>query len=120
MKEIRSPKLLVAHGVRRTTKLVLFPVRFLYTAATGKIGTNDAAATHYQRDVQAVSRELVAAALAWRTTEPTDQAAAVALLGDQMVPLYLHYFDDHITRLDSLGETKLAQAFRDWHTRLVR
>ena len=45
--EIRRPELLVAHGARRLTKLVLFPVRFLYTAATGQVGTNDAAAARY-------------------------------------------------------------------------
>jgi predicted nucleotidyltransferase len=120
IEEIRSPGLLIAHGVRRTTKLVLFPVRFLYTAATGQIGTNNDAAAHYLSDGRAVSRELVAAALAWRTTEPIDQAEADTLLRDQMVPLYLHYIADQITRLDSLGKTDLAQAFRDWRERLVR
>jgi hypothetical protein len=39
--------LLLAAGVRWTTKIVLFPVRFLFTAETGREGTNDAAATHY-------------------------------------------------------------------------
>jgi hypothetical protein len=41
---------LIAAGVRRLTKLVLFPVRFLYTAATGRVGTNDAAAAWYLID----------------------------------------------------------------------
>jgi hypothetical protein len=117
--EIRSPDLLIAHGVRRLTKLALFPVRFLYTAATGRIGTNDAAAAHYLSDGHSPSGELVAAALAWRTAEPTDEAAAAALLRDQMVPLYLQYITDHITRLDSLGEVELAEAFREWHEQLV-
>jgi hypothetical protein len=43
--EIRSPQLLLAGGMRRVIKLVLFPVRFLFTAATGRVGTNDAAVT---------------------------------------------------------------------------
>jgi hypothetical protein len=120
IEEIRSPELLIAHGVRRLTKLVLFPVRFLYTAATGRIGTNDAAAADYLSEGQTSSSRLVAAALAWRTSEPTDQVAAAALLREHMVPLYLHYIADHITRLDSLGESELAEAFRDWGERLVR
>ena len=33
--QIRSPDVLLRRGVRRVTKIVLFPVRFLYTAATG-------------------------------------------------------------------------------------
>jgi hypothetical protein len=62
---------------------------------------------------------LVAAALAWRTTEPTNHAPAAALLRDQMVPLYLEYIADHVRRLDGLGETELADAFRKWQERLV-
>lgn len=34
VEEIRTPKVLAGRGVRRVTKVVLFPVRFLYTAAT--------------------------------------------------------------------------------------
>jgi hypothetical protein len=120
IEEIRSPELLIAHGVRRLTKLVLFPVRFLYTAATGRIGTNDAAAARYLSAGGAPSGDLVAAALAWRTSPPVDDLAAAALLREQMVPLYLHYIADHVARLDSLGEAELAEAFRDWRRRLVR
>jgi hypothetical protein len=119
IEEIRCPDLLVARGVRRLTKLVLFPVRFLYTAATGRAGTNERAVARYLGDGQAPSSTLVAAALAWRSA-PADEAAAAVLLRDQMVPLYLHYITDHIERLDSLGEIELARAFRDWRDRLVR
>jgi hypothetical protein len=120
VEEIRCPDLLLAHGVRRLTKLVLFPVRFLYTAATGRVGTNDLAAAHYLSNEEAPSRSLVAAALAWRGSQPVDQAAAVELLREQMMPLYLYYIDDHITRLDALGELELAALFREWRQRLVR
>ena len=120
IEEIRSPDLLIAHGVRRLTKRVLFPVRFLYTAATGRVGTNAAAAARYLSDGKAPSTRLVAAALGWRTSQPTDEVAAAALLREQIVPLYLHYIADHITRLDSLGEVELAEAFREWRHRLVR
>ena len=118
--EIRSPELLIAHGVRRLTKLVLFPVRFLYTAATGRIGTNDAAAARYLGDPSAPGHDLVAAALAWRRCEPTDEVAVAELLRDEMLPLYLQYINDHVVRLDSAGETKLADGFRDWGECLVR
>src|SRR5262249_3564535 len=112
--EIRSPEVLISRGVRRVTKLVLFPVRFLYTAASGRIGTNAAAAGYYLRDGQAVSTELVAAALVWRTSPPTDEVAAAGLLREQMVPLSLHYIADPVTRLSELGEPDLADSFRDW------
>lgn len=120
IEEIRSPELLIAHGVRRLTKLVLFPVRFLYTAATGRVGTNDAAVARYLGEGTAPSTTLVAAAFAWRTIAPADEAAAAVLLRQQMVPLYLHYIADHIARLDSLEEVELAAGFRDWRDRIVR
>jgi len=120
VEELRSPDLLLARGVRRVTKLVLFPVRFLFTAANGRVGTNDAAVAHYLADTEAPSRTLVAAALAWRTVPPADEKAAAELLRDEMVPLYVRYIDDHITRLDSLGHAELARAFDAWRGRLVR
>jgi hypothetical protein len=119
VQEVRSPELLLAGGVRRVTKLVLFPVRFLFTAATGRVGTNDAAVAYYLADGEAPSTTLVAAALAWRTVPPTDEEAAAELLREHMVPLYVHYIDDHITRLDSLGHADLARAFEEWRDRLV-
>lgn len=116
--EIRSPDVVLRRGVRRVTKIVLFPVRFLYTAATGRVGTNRAAADRYLQDDQAPSTTLVAAALAWRTAPP-DQALASQLLSEQLLPLYLYYIDDHI-RLGSIGENSLAAAFREWRDRLTR
>jgi hypothetical protein len=117
--EILFPELLLGHGVRRTTKLVLFPVRFLYTAATGRVGTNDSAASRYLADEKAPGATLVAAALRWRTVPSTDESAASELLREQLLPLYLHYIDDHIERLDSIRKAELARAFRKWRDRLV-
>ena len=47
IEEIRDPDLLLARAVRRVTKLVLFPVRLMFTAATGRVGTNDEAVGWY-------------------------------------------------------------------------
>jgi hypothetical protein len=118
--EIRRPEALLARGVRRVTKLVLFPVRFLFTAETGEIGTNDLAVAHYLTKAKVPASALVAAALAWRTVPPADEKAAAELLGEEILPLYLYYIDDHITRLDSLGEGELARAFTRWRDRLLR
>jgi hypothetical protein len=117
--EIRFPEVLISRGVRRLTKLVLFPVRFLFTAETGQVGTNEAAVTWYLADAEAPSRRLAAAALHWRSTPPTDDEASAGLLREQMVTLYLHYVDDHITRLSALGQVELATAFQEWRSRLV-
>jgi hypothetical protein len=116
--EVRRPEVLIAAGVRRLTKLVLFPVRFMFTAATGRVGTNDVSVEWYLARDESPSKRLVAAGLAWRTAEPSDHREVADLLRNDMVPLYLHYIDDHIARLNSLGKVELARTFRKWRARL--
>jgi hypothetical protein len=111
-----DPAGLLGAGLRRTTKLVLFPVRFLFTADTGREGTNDAAVQHYSSQ-NGPAAELVRAAFDWRTNPPHDQQAT-ALLNDGFVALYRHYLDDHVDRLHSVGESQLAERFGQWRSRL--
>lgn len=120
VEQIRCTDRLMAAGVRRLTKLVLFPVRFLFTAATGRVGTNDAAVEWYLSNQDAASRTLVAAALAWRSDEPTDHHATATLLREELLPLYIHFIDDHLTRLRALGRSDLVSAFSEWRTRLMQ
>lgn len=65
-----------------------------------------------------VATSLVAAALAWRHEPPPDGEAA-ALLSQELVPLFVHYLDDHIARLSAVGQHRLADRFRRWRTRLL-
>ncbi|HBW19192.1 MAG: hypothetical protein ACLPN6_18670 [Streptosporangiaceae bacterium] len=119
LEEIRSPALLVSRGPRRLTKIVLFPVRFLFTAATGQVGTNAAAAEHYLAGARPPGAELVTAALGWRREPPADDVAAAALLDRELIPLYLRYIDDHVARLLAIGQGALASRFRRWRKRLL-
>jgi hypothetical protein len=119
VEELRDPELLARRGVRRVTKLVLFPVRFLYTAMTGHVGTNDAAVDHYLERHVGPSAELVAAARGWRTGAPFGERPAADLLSRQLVPLYIHYIDDHIARLRALNRDDLLTAFQNWRERLI-
>jgi hypothetical protein len=118
VREVRTPALLASRGTRRVTKVVLFPVRFLFTAATGRVGTNALAAEHYLASPGAPAGGLVAAAVGWRAAAPAEDEAA-ALLGRELIPLYLHYIDDHIARLDEAGRPRLAGRFRRWRARLL-
>ncbi len=110
------PAELLTQGVRATTKMVLFPVRFLFTADTGREGTNDAAVQHYSETHRGPAADLVSAAFDWRTNPPG--ADATALLDNGFVPLYRDYLDDQIERLAAVGESELADRFRDWRSRL--
>jgi hypothetical protein len=116
--EIRAPSRLVSAGPRRLTKVVLFPVRFLFTAQTGQVGTNTLAARHYLARPDVPATSLVAAALAWRH-EPSHPGEAAALLSRELVPLCAHDLDDHIARLSAVGQHRLAGRFRRWRIRLL-
>ena len=116
--EIRTPSRLVSAGLRRMTKVVLFPVRFLFTAQTGQVGTNTLAARHYLASPDAPATSLVAAALAWRLEPPADDEAT-ALVSRELIPLYLHYVDDHIARLRAIDHHRLADGFERWRSRLL-
>ena len=118
LNEIRAPSRLVARGPRRLTKIVLFPVRFLFTAETGQVGTNTLAVEQYLAKAYAPAATLVTAALGWRLEPPTDDEAT-ALLGRELIPLYVHYIDDHITRLRAVDCQRLADSFHRWRTRLL-
>jgi len=118
VQEIRTPALLASRGPRRVTKVVLFPARFLFTAATGRVGTNALAAEHYLADPDAPAGSLVAAAVAWRAAPPAEDEAA-DLLGRELMPLYRHYIDDHVARLEDAGAQRLAGRFRRWRARLL-
>ena len=111
------PDSLLAAGIRWTTKIVLFPVRFLFTAETGQEGTNHAAVTYYLAQRDAPAAALVSAALGWRT-EPPEGDHALALLRAHLLPLYRHYLDDHIKPLTAAGRPDLAEAFLRWRTGL--
>ncbi|MFL6108006.1 MAG: hypothetical protein ACJ72L_13670 [Marmoricola sp.] len=118
-REVLEPTLLIEGGLRRVTKMVLFPIRFLYTAATGGLGTNDAAVDfHLAREAPA--KALVAAAFGWRRGEPFEPLEATGLLATEMFPLYLFYLTDHEERLRILGRHDLAEQFAGWRSQLTR
>ena len=116
--DIRHPERLVSHGPRRMTKTVLFPVRFLFTAATGRVGSNVLAAEHYLASAGAPAAELVAAAVAWRLEPPAGETAT-ALLRRELIPLYVYYLDDHVARLSVAGRPALADRFSRCRARLL-
>lgn len=72
------PSDLATQGARAITKRVLFPVRFLYTEATGAIGRNEDAVAWYLAEERSAN-DLVAAAYRWREVEPDPSEAAPLL-----------------------------------------
>jgi hypothetical protein len=117
--QLRDPATLVAQGPRRLTKLVLFPVRFLFTAETGQVGTNALAVEQYLADPNAPAKELIEAAVGWRIVGPEGPAEAIALLGQGLMPLYDYFIEDHRQRLASIGREDLVERYEQWRARLL-
>jgi hypothetical protein len=82
----RDPEDLIAAGPRVLTKNVLFPVRFLYTHATGRAGSNEDAVNWY-RDEGGPHAALGLAALRWRSGD-LDPVAVRRLLARHLDGLY--------------------------------
>lgn len=82
----RDVEELIAAGPRELTKNVLFPVRFLYTHATGRAGGNQEAVGWY-RELNGPHAALAVAALAWRSGD-IDAATARRLLERHLDGLY--------------------------------
>jgi hypothetical protein len=86
MAQRRDADDLIAAGARVLTKQVLFPVRFLYTHATGRAGANQDAVTWYCEQGRPHAA-LAQAALEWRSGS-IDATAARALLDHHLDGLY--------------------------------
>lgn len=97
---MRDPDLLVARGVRPVTKVVLFPVRFVYTAQAGRADGNAPDVQHYVRTVDGPSADLAAAALRWRTDGLPEDGSAVELLRaglPELVSVLIEAYRPHLS-----------------------
>ncbi len=116
--QLHHPESLVQAGARSLTKRILFPVRFLYTAQTGKIGRNDAAVTHFLETQDGAAAELARAAFEWRYRpySPGD-GNVLDLVRRGVLPLYRLFADDYEARLRG-WDAGMARGFAEWRQRL--
>ncbi|URN03966.1 hypothetical protein LUW74_11950 [Actinomadura madurae] len=108
---------LAGQGARTITKAVLFPVRLLYTATTGRLGRNDDAARWYTATPN-ISRTLVTCAARWRANGIDDPAAA-GLLQRELLPLYQHCADQLSRKTAASGHPGLATRLARLHAALT-
>jgi predicted nucleotidyltransferase len=118
--ELRDPATLINAGVIRLTKIVLFPVRLLFTARTGQIGRNEAAVEYFTAVETGPAADLARNGFTWRE-EPPDPSdpAVVDRLEKGLLPLYRLFLDEYAVRLQQYGEFELAHAFEQWRQRLA-
>ncbi|MFE7853794.1 hypothetical protein [Streptomyces sp. NPDC057403] len=108
----------LARDLRRCTKAVLLPLRFLYTAATADCGSTDDAVRHHLAHPAPVAEELVRAATHARQGHPAPAERLTELLHAELVPLYLYYIDSTLLRLPP-GDSEPAHGLAHWRTRLL-
>ncbi|MCE3552952.1 hypothetical protein LWC33_15995 [Pseudonocardia sp. RS11V-5] len=108
---LHRPEDLVAAGPRAASKAALFPIRFLYTLASGRMGHNDAAATWYGHE--GAHAPLAHAAMRWRESGIDDRAAAVEDLRAHLVGVYVEFVDAYAPALADAGHDAVADALLD-------
>lgn len=108
---LERPAELIRSGPRAVTKAVLFPVRFLYTLDTGRIGHNDDAARWFS--ARHAHGELVTAAMTWRTAGIDGPEQAQALLASHLVPIYAHLARSYEAGLNAIGRPDLGARMAD-------
>lgn len=118
-KLLRDPFQLANASAKKLTKLVLYPVRFLFTARTGQVGMNDRAVAHFTAMESGPASDLAGRALEWRFEPPAPGDRTVAqLLRDGVLPLFRMFLADYEIRLREYGEPELTQAYCDWREQL--
>jgi predicted nucleotidyltransferase len=110
--QLRDTETLVAGGERLATKVVLFPVRFLYTLKTGQIGLNDGSVAWYAAE-QLPGSALAQAAIDWRNDGLTDPDAAHQLLDAELVTLHAECLAEYTNDLDAMGDITRAEALAE-------
>lgn len=117
--KLKDPEAVTRSDPKTLTKLVLFPVRFLFTARTGEVGRNEAAVNHFISGAERPASRLARLALAWRDAPPKpSDPSAVAALASGLLPLYREFLLDHEPRLREFGRPDLVEAFQKWRLRL--
>src|SRR5262245_14776984 len=118
--KLKNPEALIRSDQKTLTRLILWPVSFMFTARTGDVGRNDAAVEHFAATTKSsASRDLARLALRWRDAGPaSSDKSAVAAIAAGVLPLYHEFLYDHEPRLREFARPDLAQSFDEWRQKL--
>lgn len=119
MKEINQPKLIYNKGTRHSTKIVLFPVRLLYTAITGNIGQNENAINYYANGYNDHTTDLVINAFYWRYEKLIEKIIVINLLEKSLIDLYMRFIDIYYEKMTKYEENTLSTSFLLWKNELM-
>jgi predicted nucleotidyltransferase len=118
--KLKDPESLARSDPKTLTKLILYPVRFMFTARTGEVGRNEAAVEHFVGTAKGPATKLARLALDWRNAGPVDSdASAVMAIATGVPALYEEFLSDHEDRLRKYKRQDLAEAFGKWREKLL-
>jgi hypothetical protein len=109
LERLRDTRALLAGGLRSVTKAALFPVRFMYTLRTGRIGLNDNSARWYAAEGLPGSA-LALKALEWRNDGIDDAELAGQMLSAELDAIHGECLAGYAKELDDLGDASRAAA----------
>jgi len=109
LERLRDTRALLEGGPRAVTKAILFPVRFMYTLSTGRIGLNDNSA-HWYAAEGLPGGALALKALEWRNDGIDDAELAGQMLDAELDAIHDECFAGYAKELEDLGEASLAAA----------
>jgi hypothetical protein len=109
---LRDTEGLAAQGERAVTKVVLFPIRFIYTLKTGQIGLNDGSVDWYAAEALP-GNALATAALEWRNLGITDPELARQSLDADLATIHAVCLAEYASDLDALGHLARAEALNE-------
>ena len=102
-----------------TTKIILFPARFIYGEKTGKIAGNEESSLYYQNNYKGPDAELIKNGYNWRLNSlPEDLNIVTDSLQKGLPPLYINYINIYIQRMEQYEETSLKNELIQWRSRI--
>lgn len=117
--KLKNPAALAGSGLKTLTKLILYPVRFVFTARTGEVGRNDSAVDYFTGVTTGPAAELARTALEWRNSPPDPRDhATLDVIERGLLPIYRIFLDDYEVRLRNYDRHDLADALRVWREQL--
>lgn len=115
-----QPTKVFEQGVIPLTKIILFPVRFLYTISTGNIVGKDEAGAHYLEKNKGNKAELVKLALSWRYSSLMYNKDTIQLMRTALIPLYVQFIDAYHSKMLAYEEFNLANDLEYWRDKLLK
>ena len=120
IEEFKNCCCIAEKGVVYTTKIILFPARFIYLEKTGKIAGNEESFLYYLNNYKGPDAELVKNGYHWRLNSlPEDLNIVSDYLKKGLPSLYINYINIYIQSMEQYEEILLRNKLIQWKRRIL-